>query len=370
MRKLTAVLALALVLSACGWMGRVGKLRPLTLRYLDTKEIPGSLVFENTGVRGLSGIDYNPSNDEYYLICDDRSERFPARYYTAKIKLNRYKIDSFWVTRVDTLRDDKGSPFAIRQTDPESIRYDALSGFWVWSSEGERTPRRPVYMQPTIRLMNQNGVVLDSFPLPGRFRINEHEAGIRDNGSLEGMSYTPDYRQLWVSVEEPLYEDGPRIDTHFNGSYIRMFGFDRFTKKQIGEYAYQPDKVVRTPKPATGFRVNGIPEILFLDSTRLLVMERSYSTGYDGCSIKIYLANLSEGTDISHVPSLSNRSDIKPLGKTLMFNLDDLGFYIDNVEGMCWGPRLPNGKRSLILVSDDNFSNTQKSQLFLFELTE
>ena len=370
MKKWILFLAVILSLSSCGWMNRVGRLRPVTMRFLDMKQIPGNLVFEKTFVRGLSGIDYNPSLDEYYIICDDRSERQPARYYTARIKLGHYRIDSFWVTRVDTLRDDSGGAFGPRGTDPESIRYDALSGFRIWSSEGERTPARGVYTQPTIRLMQRDGVVLDSFPLPDRFHVHPTDVGVRDNGTLEGVSYTPDFRQLWLSLEEPLYEDGPRIDTHYNGSYLRLFGFDRFTKNRIGEFAYQPDKVAQSPWPASAYRINGVSEILFLDSARLLVMERSYSTGRKGNTIKIFLANLANATDIRNIESLAHRTDIRPVEKKLLFNLDDLDRYIDNVEGICFGPKLPNGKRSLILISDDNFSNTQQTQLFLFELGE
>lgn len=370
MKKWLPFLAILFCLSACGWMGRIGKLRPVTLRFLDMKQVPADLVFEQTSVRGLSGIDYNPSLDEYYIICDDRSERQLSRYYTAKIKMNRYKIDSFWVTAVDTLRNDAGAAFAYREADPESIRYDAMSGFLVWTSEGERTPSRSVYTQSAIRLIRNGGLVLDSFPLPNRYRTNVSEVGARDNGSLEGMSYTPDFRQLWFSMEEPLYEDGPRIDTHYNGSYLRLFGLDRFNKKVVGEYAYQPDKVAQGPIPSSGYRINGISEILFLDSSRLLVMERSYSTGRKGCTIKIFLVSFQNATDVGQVESLVNRKDFKPVEKKLLFNLDNLGRYIDNVEGMCFGPKLPNGKRSLILVSDDNFSNIQETQLFLFEVVE
>jgi hypothetical protein len=41
---------------------------------------------------------------------------------------------------------------------------------------------------------------------------------------------------------------------------------------------------------------------------------------------------------------------------------------VDNIEGMTFGPKLPNGNRSLIMVSDDNFGNTQISQFLAFEV--
>lgn len=32
-------------------------------------------------------------------------------------------------------------------------------------------------------------------------------------------------------------------------------------------------------------------------------------------------------------------------------------------EGMTWGPTLPNGERTLVLVSDDNFSEDAVTQI-------
>ncbi|MCC5698826.1 esterase-like activity of phytase family protein [Klebsiella pneumoniae] len=36
---------------------------------------------------------------------------------------------------------------------------------------------------------------------------------------------------------------------------------------------------------------------------------------------------------------------------------------VDNIEGITWGPRLPDGRRSLVLVSDDNFAPDQVTQI-------
>ncbi len=43
---------------------------------------------------------------------------------------------------------------------------------------------------------------------------------------------------------------------------------------------------------------------------------------------------------------------------------------LDNTEGMTWGPVLPNGNRSLVFISDDNFSARQITQLLAFEFLE
>ena len=42
--------------------------------------------------------------------------------------------------------------------------------------------------------------------------------------------------------------------------------------------------------------------------------------------------------------------------KTLLYDLGTLGIRLDNVEGMTFGPTLADGRRSLVLVADDNFS--------------
>jgi hypothetical protein len=36
---------------------------------------------------------------------------------------------------------------------------------------------------------------------------------------------------------------------------------------------------------------------------------------------------------------------------------------VDNIEGLTWGPRRVDGARTLVLVSDDNFSDKQVTQL-------
>ena len=43
---------------------------------------------------------------------------------------------------------------------------------------------------------------------------------------------------------------------------------------------------------------------------------------------------------------------------------------LDNYEGMSFGPQLPNGDRTLLLVSDDNYSNQQRTSLLAFRLVE
>jgi hypothetical protein len=55
---------------------------------------------------------------------------------------------------------------------------------------------------------------------------------------------------------------------------------------------------------------------------------------------------------------------ITPVTKKLLVDLDTLGLpKVDNVEGVTWGPTLPDGERTLLLVSDNNFSASQITQV-------
>ena len=40
----------------------------------------------------------------------------------------------------------------------------------------------------------------------------------------------------------------------------------------------------------------------------------------------------------------------------------------DNIEGMAFGPSLPDGAATLVLVSDDNFNLLEKTQIVALRL--
>jgi hypothetical protein len=100
----------------------------------------------------------------------------------------------------------------------------------------------------------------------------------------------------------------------------------------------------------------------------MLFVERSYSLGRTDCSIRVYIGNISGATNIADVLSLNEKTVFIPIKKTLLFNMDSLGVYIGNIEGVSYGPVLPSGHQTLIFVSDNNFRDTEKTQFLLFEI--
>jgi 3-phytase/alkaline phosphatase D len=74
-------------------------------------------------------------------------------------------------------------------------------------------------------------------------------------------------------------------------------------------------------------------------------------------------------TDISRLDALGDATrPIVPVEKELLLDFDQLGVRLDNVEGMTLGPTLPDGRQSLVLVSDNNFSTRQETQFLAFAL--
>lgn len=344
------------------------------LKFLDTLTIPFGKSFQNTTIGGLSGIDYDKENGIFYMISDDRSNINPARFYTAKIHLSKDKFDSVEFTSVHFLRDSaskeypnsKTDPF--RTPDPESMRYWEGTNQLIWSSEGERRfeRNRTILVNPSINITNLAGKWIGEFPIPAKAKMSAKEKGPRVNGVFEGLSFTPDYKKLFVSIEEPLYQDGPRVDVIKNNTSIRILAYDTENKNDINEYAYMPEPVAKQAIPADQYKINGVSEILAVNDHQLIVMERSYSTGHQGCVVRLFLANLSGATNVKNMKSLAVRK-YKPASKTPLINLDNLGFYIDNIEGICFGPKLENGNQSLLLIADNNFNPFEKAQVFLFE---
>ena len=120
--------------------------------------------------------------------------------------------------------------------------------------------------------------------------------------------------------------------------------------------------------PANVFKINGVSDILEVGRNQLLFVERSFSSGYEGCNIRVYVGDVAKATNIAPIPSLKDFKALQPAKKKLLFNMDSLGMYIGNVEGVSFGPLLPNGNRTLIFVADNNFRVTEKTQFLLFEI--
>ena len=346
----------------------IPKQRIPQLSLLDVYEIPFETQFQETKVGGLSGIDYDKKEDSYYIISDDRSDNDKARIYEAKIKFNNEKIENIAFEKVIYLKNEKQELFEsskinpIKSADPEDVRFNPKTNTIVWSSEGERmmNGETAILQNPSMFEMNKDGKFLESYHLPAILNMNKEEKGPRRNGVLEGLTFNSNFSKLYVNVEEPLYEDGAKADLN-SGGIIRFFEFVTKTKRNTNQYFYPIDPIAKAPNPENAFAVNGVSAILMYEKDKFLVVERSYSVGTKACTIKLYSFDLKTAQKNLNKKTILNT-------KKLVLNLDSLGIFTDNIEGITLGPKLANGDQSLLLISDNNFSKEQITQILLLKI--
>lgn len=342
---------------------------PARLRLLGEQILPHRLSFQGTTVGGLSAIDHDPATGRWVALSDDKSEIDPARFYTfrAQVAPGRLQVQ---LQDVVTLREQDGKPFPPRKAggevvDPEGIRLLPGGRGVLWTSEGDARANQ----SPAVREARLDGAYVRDFAVPPMLQFSRPGVGPRDNLSFEGIALTPDARTAWVSMEAPLLQDGPVPGVGHAGGACRFTAFDVASGRAIRQIAYEADPVPHPPKVPGGFADNGVSDILMIDAGRMLVLERSYSLGV-GASIRIYEIDTRTASDTLAEPRL-RAGGYRPVAKRFVADFAQLGLSrIDNTEGLCWGPRLPNGHRTLVTVSDDNFSARQVTQFAAFEFLE
>ncbi len=346
-------------------------------RFLGEHVIPRYLEFQGTTVGGLSGIDRDPRTGRWVMISDDRSERQPARFYTADIDVDGKGVHGvrFTGTRPFLRPDGAVYPPSLAgdgtTVDPEDIRVDPWTGTYWWSQEGNRPKALPTptdaLIQPSIQRAARNGAYAGALPIPAGYAITPQESGPRRNLVLEAITFTAGGALLTSAVESPLIQDGP-VPTPESGALSRVTVQTR-TGGVLSQYAYPQEPLFATANPVGSFADSGIPEILAhpFDHTRYLVLERGYVTGF-GYNVKLFEMDTRGATDVKNTHSLAGR-DITPTRKRLIVDFRDLPLpKIDNFEAMAWGPMLPTGERTVLLVSDDNFWHDENTRLVALAL--
>ena len=344
---------------------------------LGTVNIPTGTQFEGTEIGGLSSIAYDRARDVYYAISDDQGTIDPVRYYTVDINVSDGQLDPGDITFLDvtTILDPSGVPYAPASLDPEGLTL-AHEGSLYFTSEGFTARIPPV--APFIDRMNLNGYHTRSLLVPDEFLPDpEHPGmqGVRPNLGFESLNVTPDQQTLVTASEAALFQDGSAANIS-QGSLARILEYRLSSGVPGSQYVYVVNPVAEAPVPPTAFSVNGLVELLPLDNLgTMLALERSFSVGAPdtGNTIWLYEISTQGATDVSNYDSLQPPASFIPVSKRLILNVEsDLGIPPDNIEGMAFGPILPDGRLPLILMSDNNFAASQTTQFIVLavELVE
>lgn len=348
---------------------------PLKLSFLGQQQLAPGTEVDGTLVGGLSGITYDPDQQLYYIVSDDRSVKNPSRFYTARIEVSPpIGLRPVEFVSARPWRDTNGAPFgpldtaarpAVVPPDAEGIAVDTRRQRIYWSSEGERlitdgATSATILADPWIRISDFDGGHLGAFTLPAQLEMSAEDRGPRQNLSLEGLTLTPSGRWVWAAMEGPLFEDGGPA-SEAQGALTRFTRFDPETGLPTGQFAYPADAVTAGPGGD-----NGVSDLVALTDSSFLVVERGFGTHN---AVRIYQADVGDADDV-----LTRRDfggpPVRPMTKSLVADLTgagDLG-RLDNIEGITLGPRLSDGRQTVLLVSDDNFSPKQITQVLAYAL--
>lgn len=357
----TAVLAVTLI--GCK-STRVGTTDNVQVRFIDEYIIPADAQVDGTQVGGLSGLNYHDGT--FYMVSDQPSN---PRFYKAEIKISEEKIDSVKLLSVVQL-DRSQAALNEAHLDLEGIIYDPAEGKFFFSSEGSIDNGK----DPMLFSISETGEFIDSFSVPENL-LAESDKRPRNNGTLEGLAASFDGKGVWAAMELPLRTDGPKPKLIRTKSPVRITHFDKETGEPTKQFPYRLEPIAKIPW--LYFAVNGVTDLLEYAPNKFLILERGYASGHGskGNTVRIF------DVDISLATNTLDRNNLRvtfynPAKKELLYDFKWAKDYlseefIDNIEGISFGPSLPNGNQSLILISDNNFSSMGKqlNQVILLEFS-
>ena len=202
---------------------------------------------------------------------------------------------------------------------------------------------------PAIRAISlTDGSLLGVIPTPKAFATR------RPNRGFESLDIEPDGRHIWTANEEALPADGPAA-TAAAGTVVRL---TRIAIPEPGDkapeapaqLAYAVDPPHHFARVFFGDPLSGVTAVAGLGKGRLMVLERSGCPGLPPFENRMYLVNTADAPDITGLDGDLAAHPEDHAAKTLLWQ-DQLGC---NLEGLCLGPSLGGGRRSLLTIADNN----------------
>jgi hypothetical protein len=345
----------------------------LKLEFLGEYQLPNR-DFQETKVGGLSGITYDRLRDRFYAVSDDRSQFSPARFYTLKLDLNLAqsspRLQRVTIEQVTPLKSPQGETYPLSSLDPEGIALTKANTVFV-SSEGVAGQTAPFVDEFDL----QTGNWKLALPLPPYFLAKPQPSspqansaavasaspqGVGNNLGFESLTIVPSGDRLFTAAESNLLQD---VDPAYTGpvrARILHYLLGEPRPQLVSEHLYELE-----PAPE-GATFHGLVELLAVDNAgHFLSLERTFSPN-KGIAAKLFQIATGAATDVSGSAVLKGKlTGIQPVRKQFLLDFNQLGLSLDNLEGMTFGPRLPDGSQTLLVVADNNFQ-TPNTQFLLF----
>jgi hypothetical protein len=193
--------------------------------------------------------------------------------------------------------------------------------------------------------------------LVAEVHLPDHHRKRRRNRGLEALALSPNGEFLWTANEEALSGDGDASSVE-KGTVVRLTRFRRQNGAawaHDGEWAYLTDAI---GGGKTKRMRSGVSDLCVLEDGTLLVLERELSRKGVDPAYRARLYAVRPGRDLPF--------DVKrPIAKKLLFGADTGSA---NYEGVCLGPKLDNGDRTLVMVSDGGDADDER--LYVLRMKE
>ncbi len=332
-----------------------------------------------------SGIAYTGEKNRYVVQPDrgpkDGATVYPCRFHVVDIAINPKGKTAVNFELIEThLFKNEGKTFSgsfkdfdakhpekSRRMDPEAIRVSRQKTIYVSEEYG-----------PSIFEFDMTGKELKRFAIPDHFKPKKLSADFKEelpplntkgripNRGFECLAISPNGASLFALLQSPLIQDATQNkDGFMEGHNVRLLKIDIATGK-TSEFVYQLDAIT-----------NVLSEILAVSDTKFLVIERDSKPGVDAKFKKITLIDIEEATDVSKVEKLPFKDlpeTIKPVKKKVFIDLLDPEWKLagekfpEKIEGICFGPTLPDGRISLIVTNDNDFIEAVDTWILAFAI--
>lgn len=356
----------------------------------DARDLSGDTrILENGEPRnrlgGFSALDYSGKGTRYAAMsdrgADDGAVGYPCRAQMLDIQIHPGDTIPVAVKSVETIlfRDAQNRPFiglaaAIEATeenahrfDPEGFRFHANGGFFVSDEYG-----------PVIIEFQPNGIEKRRFDLPAHLlvaspnadKVAENAAnktGRASNRGMECLALSTDGTKLVGLIQGPLLQDGKRTPEGIViGHNCRLVEID-LASGYTREFVYQ-----------MASDLNGNSEIVAVAPDRFLVLERDSGAGEAAAWRKLVMIDLSNATNVSDQTALPLElpASIQPVQRVDYLDFLDPRWKLagadmpEKIEGLTYGPVLADGRKTLLVSTDNDFESAEPSQIWVFAVDE
>ncbi|MCC7126762.1 MAG: esterase-like activity of phytase family protein [Acidobacteria bacterium] len=363
---------------------------PIGLTLLDVVVLPTNIAGAGsaTGFGSLSGLARDPRSGRYLAVIDDRQ---PSRVAWVDITFDGSLRVTPGTVHATTAADGVDRR-QVERADLEGV-VSLPDGSFVATDEGYRATgargrTAPGIWPAALLSISPSLVVTHISPWPAMFDLGDGAGGIRDNQGAEALAITPDGR-LIAGIERPLYRDmdapmrngRPYSDGRAGPGRLVEFVRDGAGWRAARQWLYP---IGDTPlRPGFGTICDdgelGLTDLIALGDTRLISLERAClidpATRVVRNVILLHEVDIAGADDVSGVTTRLDPAVVRPVRKRLILDMDTLIpqlpasiANLDNFEALAFGPELPDGRRTLLVVSDDNFRPTQKTVVLLFAI--